>query len=151
METWVQIGIDSNWCYFKNHHLIDWWPCDLKWPIREKNEKDHKDCFNSTPNVNYWSFTNMMVIFALSSWYFVCFALWLHVHTFMEVEEMWAFNLFVLLVSSQISLSSFYLLLMTNHEVLPLVGLIYFIVVGNFKSSYYKEQMFVWAKGLRLF
>jgi hypothetical protein len=67
----------------------------------------------------------MMVIFALSSWYFVCFALWLHVHTFMEVEEMWAFNLFVLLVSSQISLSSFYLLLMTNHEVLPLVGLIY--------------------------
>jgi hypothetical protein len=93
----------------------------------------------------------MMVIFALSSWYFVCFALWLHVHTFMEVEEMWAFNLFVLLVSSQISLSSFYLLLMTNHEVLPLVGLIYFIVVGNFKSSYYKEQMFVWAKGLRLF
>jgi hypothetical protein len=55
----------------------------------------------------------MMVIFALSSWYIVCFALWLQVHTFMEVEEMWAFDMLVLLVSSQTSLSSF---LFTLHD-----------------------------------
>jgi hypothetical protein len=39
---------------------------------------------------------------------------------------------------------------MTNHEILSLIGLIYSMVVGNLKSSYYKEQMFVWAKGLQL-
>jgi hypothetical protein len=43
----------------------------------------------------------MVVMFVPSSWHFFCFALWLQISTFMEVEEMWVLSLLVLLVSSQ--------------------------------------------------
>jgi len=76
--------------------------CDFKWIIRWKSEKDHQDCPNLGCNVKCWSFICMVVMFTQSSYYIVCFALWLQVLTFMELEGLWVFDLFVLLVYSQV-------------------------------------------------
>ncbi len=110
-----------------------------------KKWKGHQDCFNLALDVNWGSFTNMVLMFVPSNWYFVCFVLWLQVLTFMEVEELWAFGLFVLLVHSQAyHLCCF--LFMANLEALPRIGSMYFMMAGNWRGLDYKEQMFDQAR-----
>ncbi len=124
--------------------------CDLKWTLKQKDEKDHKDYLKSTFNLKCWTFISMVVMFVPSSWHFVCFALCLQMSTFMEIKEMRVFNLLVSFVSSQVY-HCYRLFFMINCEVLRLISSMDFVVVGNWKSSNYEKWKFAWANGFYLF
>jgi hypothetical protein len=65
--------------------------------------------------------------------------------TFVEIKELWAFGLFVLLVKLQ-AYHLYCILFMANLKALPRIDSMDFMVVKNWRGLDYKEQMFDWAR-----